>query len=276
MEAIKYTEIIKGGVIVASKPANITSHDVIDYFRNLSNERQIGHAGTLDPFATGEIILLIGKYTSFSNLFTSLKKTYRFSAILGAKTLSGDLDEKVIKQNADLNISENNKFEILSDLENGLKALEKEYYQTVPVLSSIKVSGEKLRKLVRRSDSVKVIDREEFEEILKTNPSVKLDIQTSDSLLNGIDRKIAMFSRANNYKYVLLPQRKVNIYSHKELKLEGNILSGEVTVSSGTYIRKLIEDLTESSINTYSYLKTLDRFYDSKVLLSTIDQIKTD
>ena len=75
-----------GGVLLVAKPAGVTSHDVVERVRRLPVARgaKVGHAGTLDPFATGLLLVLIGQATRFQRFFMSLPKTYEAVARLGA------------------------------------------------------------------------------------------------------------------------------------------------------------------------------------------------
>jgi tRNA U55 pseudouridine synthase TruB len=89
-----------------------------------------------------------------------------------------------------------------------------------------------------------------------------------------------VFDLKRGVKYILLPKRKVDIVSYKDIKVEkyedGIItMSGEIEVSSGTYIRKLVEDITENSLSIFSYLSKLSRKYDRDSILKAISQIKT-
>ncbi len=72
------------GVLVVNKPQAMTSHDVVDLIRRRFRIKKVGHAGTLDPMATGVLVMLIGSYTKLSGQFMSDDKEYEGSLILGA------------------------------------------------------------------------------------------------------------------------------------------------------------------------------------------------
>lgn len=265
-------ELIPGGILIVEKPAGITSHDVIDQVRSKYGTMSVGHAGTLDPFATGELIVLLNEYTKYSNTFLTLSKTYTFEAILGKKTLSGDLEDKVIAENTDIKFDKE-LFE--NKIKEKLDFYLKEYYQVVPILSSIKVAGFKLRELTRNSSNPKVVKRIEL-----NIPDNEILVQTDSKERITSESDIGVFDLTRGIKYVLLPKRKVDIVSYSNLKLslddKGNIvMSGDIKVSSGTYIRKLVEDITENSLNIYSYLSKLSRTYDRDLILKAISNIKT-
>jgi len=269
---LKLEELIPSGILVVQKAAGYTSHDVIDQIRKQYGTSAVGHAGTLDPFATGELIVLLNDYTKYSNIFLTLGKTYSFEAILGKKTLSGDLEDKVIAENKEIKF-EKEVFE--KKIREQLDLYLKEYYQVVPILSSIKVSGYKLRELTRNSPDPKVVKRKDLSvpesEILKQTESKEIISSESD---------IGVFDLTRGTKYILLPKRKVDIISYSNLKVDKNekeniVMSGDIEVSSGTYIRKLVEDITENSLGIYSYLSKLSRKYDRDLILKAISQLKT-
>ena len=78
------------GILVVDKPQGMTSHDVVDFIRKRFGFKKVGHAGTLDPMATGVLVVLIGKYTKSSNSFLSADKEYDATLMLGATSDTGD------------------------------------------------------------------------------------------------------------------------------------------------------------------------------------------
>ncbi|MFH1655121.1 MAG: tRNA pseudouridine(55) synthase TruB [Candidatus Omnitrophota bacterium] len=88
---------MKEGILIIDKPAGITSHDVVDAVRGKLGIRRVGHAGTLDPIATGILIILVGRATKFFNKFVNFFKEYTATLTLGITTDTGDALGKVIK-----------------------------------------------------------------------------------------------------------------------------------------------------------------------------------
>ena len=84
------------GILLVDKPQGITSHDVVNRLRRKLNMKKIGHAGTLDPMATGLLVMLIGKATKVSQYLISLDKTYEGTILLGVETDSQDADGEVV------------------------------------------------------------------------------------------------------------------------------------------------------------------------------------
>ena len=89
------------GILLVDKPQGITSHDVVNRLRRKLNMKKIGHAGTLDPMATGLLVMLIGKATKVSQYLISLDKTYEGTILLGVETDSQDADGEVVAENPD-------------------------------------------------------------------------------------------------------------------------------------------------------------------------------
>ena len=85
------------GILLIDKPSGITSHKVIEIIRKKLKIKRVGHAGTLDPLATGLLIIMIGKATKLSNFLISQSKTYQVEMELFIETDSGDITGKIIK-----------------------------------------------------------------------------------------------------------------------------------------------------------------------------------
>ena len=136
------------GILIGKKPSGITSHDVVDFIRRKFNIKRVGHAGTLDPMATGVLVMLLGKATKLSNTFTSDDKVYVAKVFFGKKTDTQDSQGKVIEET---NIES-------LDIEAIKKALDNfkgETEQIPPMVSAIKYKGKKLYQLARAGEIVK-------------------------------------------------------------------------------------------------------------------------
>jgi tRNA pseudouridine55 synthase len=86
------------GLLLIDKPSGLTSHNIIKIVRKRLNIKKVGHAGTLDPLATGLLVVMLGKTTKLSNLLTSQFKTYQTEMELFIETDSGDITGKIIKR----------------------------------------------------------------------------------------------------------------------------------------------------------------------------------
>lgn len=148
------------GVLIVDKPAGLTSHDVVAQVRRVLHERRIGHTGTLDPFATGVLAILVGRATRLAQFLSGLEKEYEAVIRLGHATDTGDITGKRID-------SDGSEFAGASDtatdatpswtreqIEAGLASLRGEIDQVPPMFSAKKQGGRRLYELARRGEEV--------------------------------------------------------------------------------------------------------------------------
>ena len=135
------------GILLINKPKGLTSHDVIDLIRKKFRIKKVGHAGTLDPMATGLLIVLIGKATKISQHAIELSKTYEGTMRLGEITDSHDAEGTVIERRTVNDINPN----VVAEL---AKKFLGDQYQVPPMFSAKKINGQKLYKLARNGQVV--------------------------------------------------------------------------------------------------------------------------
>ena len=140
------------GILVINKPAGPTSHDIVNKIRKITGIKKVGHAGTLDPFAEGVLIILIGKTTKLQSKFMEMEKTYIGTLKLGETTDTYDVTGKIEKTNYELRIKNN-------EIRKTLKAFVGEIKQTPPIYSAIKIKGQSAYKLARRGEKPKIKPR---------------------------------------------------------------------------------------------------------------------
>lgn len=143
------------GVLVVDKPQGMTSHDVVDFIRKGFSLKKVGHAGTLDPMATGVLIILIGKDTKSSSLFMADDKEYDATLVLGAESDTGDAWGKVKSSGKSTDFTQN-------DIEKVFKKFLGTIEQLPPMYSSVKFKGQKLYELARKGLNVKMEPRKVF------------------------------------------------------------------------------------------------------------------
>ena len=224
-------------IILIDKPAGISSFGIVAKVRaklktEFGHKVKVGHTGTLDPFATGLLILLSGKMTKKSSEFLKLDKIYEATLKLGYTSTTGDpegqiqqFDRKQIQTSLVEDLSEvttenegaspvttgrSDPCPKLNDVEFVLKSFIGQITQTPPRFSAIKINGERAYKLARQGKDFKI-------------PSRQIEIYSIDIL---------------DYHY---PELKIRVHC-----------------SSGTYIRTLAEDIGKA-LNTGAYLTTLRR-----------------
>lgn len=190
------------GFLLIDKPSGWTSFDVVNKIRGITKEKKVGHAGTLDPFATGLLIILLGDYTKKQADFMKMDKTYEVEAFLGKNSSTGD-PEGDIKDVSEAIPS-------IKAVNIALGEFIGEQMQAPPAYSAIKVSGKKAYELARKG------------------------------------------------KPVVLKPRKINIYNITLVDYSYPELKFVCDVSSGTYIRSLVEDIG-NKLGTAAYTKNLRR-----------------
>ncbi|MFA6099783.1 MAG: tRNA pseudouridine(55) synthase TruB [Patescibacteria group bacterium] len=211
-------------LLFIDKPAGITSHDVVDEVRRAYKTRRVGHAGTLDPFATGLLIVAVGKATKTIQQFVGLGKTYEATARLGATSDTYDLTGKIVEtQDFASNSKQSNPktpclnvktqdFASLQNIQTALQSFLGGYAQKAPAYSAKKVHGQKLYEMARRGEDVEH----------------------------------------------LRPVKDINISEIELLDYNWPDVTFRVTCSSGTYIRSLAHDLGEK-LGCGAYLTALRR-----------------
>ena len=136
------------GILVVNKPPGITSHDVVDFVRRRFKIKKVGHAGTLDPLATGVLVVLLGKATKMSSQIMKDNKEYRVTLKLGVTTDSGDAAGKIIYTSDSFEVKRKNFEKIIKT--KFLGAIE----QIPPMVSALKYKGKRLYELARRQIEV--------------------------------------------------------------------------------------------------------------------------
>ena len=178
----KETDFVSGALLLINKPPEWTSFDVVKKVRNLIKKKlqitkiKVGHAGTLDPLATGLLIVCTGKFTKRIDEIQRQGKCYTGHFTLGASTPSFDLETKVNQTFETAHITK-------QLLEEVVKQFEGEINQIPPIFSALKKDGERLYKLVRKNKKVEIESRKvtiHSFKITKTNmPEVSFKISCS-------------------------------------------------------------------------------------------------
>jgi len=136
------------GILIINKPAGPTSHDIVDRIRKITRIRKIGHAGTLDPFAQGVLIILIKNATKSQTKFMDMPKTYVATIKLGETSSTYD-PEGVKSEFLISNSKSNPNFSIpnIQNIETAIKTFIGETEQIPPIHSAVKINGQRAYKL---------------------------------------------------------------------------------------------------------------------------------
>jgi tRNA pseudouridine55 synthase len=135
------------GILLVDKPSGMTSHDVVDAVRKATGIRRIGHTGTLDPAATGLLILCVGSATRLSEFLTGLDKVYEGTMRLGIVTDSYDMDGAVMEERPVPELTEATVLEAFEPFRGAID-------QIPPMVSAVKINGERLYKKARKGEEV--------------------------------------------------------------------------------------------------------------------------
>ena len=136
------------GLLIIDKPAGITSHDVVGRVRHILHERRVGHTGTLDPFATGVLLVLVGRATRLAQFLSADDKEYDAIIRIGYATDTGDITGAPLSEpTATPGWTE-------ELIEAAMATLRGEIEQTPPMYSAKKIAGRKLYELARRGEEV--------------------------------------------------------------------------------------------------------------------------
>lgn len=225
------------GFLNVYKPTGMTSHDVVAILRRITKIKQIGHTGTLDPFAQGVLPICIGKATRLIEYLDD-EKEYLAEITFGSSTDTYDCEGKAIFK-SDLKIA-------LKDLTEGLKAFEGGILQTPPVYSAIKVKGKKLYEYARKGEDVQIEPRKVFIE--------KIDLKNFDEK----KQKAEVLIKCSKGTYIrsiahdLGQNLKAGAYLSKLVRTQ----SGEFFIKNVIALEdiKTVEDVEKNLINPLDML----------------------
>lgn len=212
LDQIKEYDILQGKMLLVDKPLTWTSFDVVKYIRKSLVSKfkikriKVGHAGTLDPLATGLLIICIGKQTKQISIYQNLTKTYTGKFKLGETTPSYDAETEVNKTFNYDHIKEN-------DIINLSQKFTGKLMQKPPIFSALKKNGKRMYEYARENKKIEIQEREiniyEFEIIKFTDPYIEFKITCSKgtyirSIANDFGKKL------NSGSY-LSELRRINI-----------------------------------------------------------------
>lgn len=204
------TSKISEGILVVDKPSGVSSHRVVNWARKYSGIKKVGHTGTLDPLATGLLIVLVGRnFTKKQDLFLKQPKSYSATIALGYATDSYDVQGEITNRDAWEEVQNITQ----KELESAVRSCLGTYSQQVPIFSAVKVDGQKLYEvahLAQRDPEA----QEKYQKFMAQLPSREVEI--SKISLDSVQKD------ATDQKYEF---------------------SISVSCSSGTYIRSLAVDI---------------------------------
>jgi tRNA pseudouridine55 synthase len=164
------------GILNVDKPPGITSHDVVDAVRRISGQRQVGHAGTLDPMATGVLLVCLGKATRVTEYLMAGAKLYRATVVLGAVTDTYDAEGEILSSGGRTDFSRQEIEAALADFRGRIE-------QVPPMYSALKREGQPLHRLARQGKTVerepRTVEIQEITLLDWTAPSLVFEVACS-------------------------------------------------------------------------------------------------
>ncbi len=200
-------EVVEDKFYIVDKPKSWTSFDVVKKLKNLGGFKKIGHAGTLDPLATGVLILCVGKYTKKIEFFQNLPKIYSGSFVLGKTTPSVDLETDFNAEFPVNHIKNESLIEVANSFLGNIK-------QLPPIYSAIKLNGERLYKHARKG----VAESE-------------LEIKYRDVFVDRFDINAELF-----------PEIYFNIKCSKGTYIRSIVRDFGLKLNSGAYLKSLCRE----------------------------------
>jgi len=168
------------GIVIVDKPTGMTSHDVVSRCRRVFGTRKVGHAGTLDPMATGVLVIGIERATKILGLLSGTSKSYAATIRLGRTTTTDDAEGDVVQDVSAAGVTDD-------AISAGVAVLRGEISQRPSTVSAIKVDGKRAYQLVREGQEVELaartvrIDRFDVLAIRRVGESVDIDVEVDCS-----------------------------------------------------------------------------------------------
>jgi len=237
---------LTAGVLAVDKPAGMTSHDVVNRIRRLYNTKQVGHTGTLDPLATGVLVILIGRAAKAAEYVTAGEKGYRALLRLGCTTDTGDITGNVI--------SKSNDIPSFAELEKVAASFVGESMQIPPMYSALKVDGKKLYDLARQGIE---IERE----------ARPINIYSLSSKESENKNEFILDVRCSKGTYIRTLCEDIG----KALGCGGTMADLRRTYTGGFSIDKCV---TIESIEALEYDKRIELLYPTESLFAEFPEIK--
>lgn len=252
------------GILIIDKPKGFTSRDVVNSVCKIFNTKKVGHTGTLDPIATGVLVVCLGKATKLVEILTSDEKEYIATVELGILTDTLDISGNIIKRQ-DIILKED-------DLKKVLNSFIGFYEQEVPLYSAVKINGRKLYEYARKKEDI-VLPKRKVEikdiELLNFNTKqYKFKVTVSKgtyirSLIRDINNKLNIIGVMSNLK-----RTKQGNFSIEDSYTLEDIENNKYKILS---ITSAINDSNTININNDMYIKIkngqiLDNIYNKDIV----------
>lgn len=243
------------GFIIVNKPKDMTSHAVCNKIRSIMHTKKVGHSGTLDPLATGVLVVAVGKATKLINYLENQDKTYVAEALFGIQTDSYDILGNVLNKDDLSNPTE-------GEIDTQLEILKGSETQIPPIYSAIKVNGKKLYDYAKNGEMVEILPR-------------KIKIHSLKRTSNIIDKKVSIEVSANKGFYVrsLINDLGISLNTYAVMSNLIRTKAGKYDISISQTLEEIKENgpIIHSIEDTFSHLKRIDvNDYMAKLVLNGV------
>lgn len=243
------------GFIIVNKPKDMTSHAVCNKIRSIMHTKKVGHSGTLDPLATGVLVVAVGKATKLINYLENQDKTYVAEALFGIQTDSYDILGNVLNKDDLSNPTD-------SEIDTQLEILKGSETQIPPIYSAIKVNGKKLYDYAKNGEMVEILPR-------------KIKIHSLKRVSNIIDKKVSIEVSANKGFYVrsLINDLGISLNTYAVMSNLIRTKAGKYDISISQTLEEIKENgpIIHSIEDTFSHLKRIDvNDYMAKLVLNGV------
>lgn len=230
------------GIVLINKEKNCTSRDVVNQVSKILKTKKIGHTGTLDPIATGVLVLCIGKATKLVEVITSYDKEYEAEVILGIKTDTKDITGKILKEEKAIISKEN--------IEECLKKMIGTYNQTVPIYSAVKINGKKLYEYARNNEEIELPKRKVTIKELKLISDITYEKEKTKF-------KIKCHVSKGTYIRSLIEDIATNLNTIGTMENLKRTKQGNFQIASAN----TIQDIENNKFKIYPIEEILEKFY---------------
>lgn len=230
------------GIVLINKEKNCTSRDVVNQVSKILKTKKIGHTGTLDPIATGVLVLCIGKATKLVEVITSYDKEYEAEVILGIKTDTKDITGEILKEEKAIISKEN--------IEKCLKQMIGTYNQTVPIYSAVKINGKKLYEYARNNEEIELPKRKVTIKELKLISDITYEKEKTKF-------KIKCHVSKGTYIRSLIEDIATNLNTIGTMENLKRTKQGNFQITSAN----TIQDIENNKFKIYPIEEILEKFY---------------
>ncbi len=222
------------GIIIINKPTGYTSRDIVNIISKKLKTKKVGHTGTLDPLASGVLVITVGRYTKLGEMLTSLDKEYISEIKLGIKTDTLDITGNILEKK-DFNVTK-------EDVEKVFKKFIGKYEMEVPKYSAVKINGKKLYEYARNNEDIalpiKTVEVKELELIDYQDDIIKFRTKVEKgtyirSLIRDICKKLNTIGTMNSL--IRTKQGSFSLENAQELEDDYNLLKITDVLNIKTY-----------------------------------------